>query len=1052
MALHGSSTRRRSRRTPLPAGTALALLLMLALLAPMAGAVTVPAGFEDQAVAKVSAPTAFAFTPDGRILITSKRGALRVYRNGALKAAPAIDLAAKLCEEKERGLLGVAVDPAFAANRFVYLYYTFKKHGVCDVNTARVPVNRLSRFVLRDDDVVDPASETVLLDNIASTDGIHNAGDVHFGRDGMLYVSVGDGGCDYLLRSDPPDCGSRNPTARAENVLLGKVLRITPTGGIPADNPFRGTDSARCNTGPTTSGKRCQETFAWGLRNPYRLAFDPNAAGTRFFIGDVGQDAWEEIDEGRAGADYGWNVREGHCVTKSTTDCGPPPAGMTNPVHDYPHSSGCSAVTAGAFVPNGLWPAAYDNTYLYGDFVCGKIVRLTPRSGGGFTTADIVTGLGSSSITGMAFGPAGPTRALYYTNFLNGGELRRIVLTSGNRAPVARAAATPTSGPVPLTVAFSSAGSSDPDGDALSYDWDFGDGSARAATAAPSHTYAAAGTFTATLVVRDGRGGQASASVRIDAGNRPPAPVIDAPADGALFRVGEVLTLQGHATDPEDGALPASALSWTVVKHHNTHVHPFLDPTTGNDVRIPPGPDPEDLEAVTSSYLEIRLTATDSKGLTTTVTRNVLPHVVDVRLATSPTGLRLEVNGAPLTAPATVRSWEGYGLGVNAPSQSAGGSAYTFASWSDGGPAAHTIVTPAAAATYTATFSAAPAAALFADGFETGDLSRWTGGTGLAVQGQHVFAGAFAARGASTGSPTWAYRQLSAAASDVSYSMRFRVASQGANNVSLAKLRTAAGGPVLAVYRGSSGRLGVINETGPASRTSAAAVSAGAWHLLRVRARVNGASGQTQVFLDGAELAELGRTESLGTTPIGRVQLGDNQSGRTYDVAFDDVEVTGAGGGGTTTRTFGATADARVQEATPGLNLGGSTFLKAEGGVDPDVESYLKFDLTGLAGTVRSARLRVFATAGTVDGPAVYTTSSGWTERGITWSNRPARSSPRDDKGAIAAGAFAEFDVTPFVTGNGTVAFALATGSADAVDLSSREAAGNRPELVVTTG
>jgi glucose/arabinose dehydrogenase len=680
-------------------------MLMLALMAPVAPAVVVPGGFEDQAVAKVSGPTAFAFTPDGRILVTGKRGALWVIRDGALRPAPAIDLAARLCDQKERGLSGVAVDPGFAVNRFIYLYYTFRKHGGCDFNTARAPVNRLSRFALGADDAVDPASETVLLDDIASTDGIHNAGDLHFGRDGLLYVSVGDGGCDNLLASDPPDCGSRNPTARRLNVLNGKVLRITASGAIPDANPFRGSGSARCNAGPAAPGQRCQETFAWGLRNPYRLAFDPNAAGTRFFISDVGQDSWEEIDEGIAGADYGWNVREGPCRTKSTTDCGPPPAGMTNPVFDYPHSSGCTAVTAGAFVPNGVWPAAYDGTYLYGDFVCGKIVRLTPRSGGGFTAADVVTGLGTSSITGMGFGPAGSTAALYYTNFLNGGELRRIVLRSGNRSPAARATATPTSGALPLAVAFSGAGSSDPDGDALSYDWDFGDGSAGATGAAPSHTYATAGAFTATLTVRDGRGGQARASVRIDAGNRPPAPVIDGPGADLRFRVGEVLTLRGHATDPEDGVLPASALTWTVIKHHNTHTHPFLEPTTGNDLPLPPAPDPEDLEAVTASSLEIRLTATDAHGLTATVTRTVLPHVVDLRFATAPAGLRLEVNGTPVAAPATVRSWEGYGVSVNAPDQGAGGRAYAFASWSDGGAAAHTIVTPAAPAAYTAVFA-----------------------------------------------------------------------------------------------------------------------------------------------------------------------------------------------------------------------------------------------------------------------------------------------------------------------------------------------------------
>src|SRR5205085_12326353 len=127
------------------------------------------------------------------------------------------------------------------------------------------------------------------------------------------------------------------------SILNGKILRITKAGDIPLGNPFQDADSARCNAaGHTDAGKKCQETFAWGLRNPYRISFDPNTPGTttRFFINDVGQATWEEIDEAVAGADYGWNVREGHCATGSPTDCGPPPAGMTNPVYDYAHTSG----------------------------------------------------------------------------------------------------------------------------------------------------------------------------------------------------------------------------------------------------------------------------------------------------------------------------------------------------------------------------------------------------------------------------------------------------------------------------------------------------------------------------------------------------------------------------------------------------------------------------------------------------------------------------------------------------------------------------------------
>ncbi|HEY6400598.1 MAG TPA: PQQ-dependent sugar dehydrogenase, partial [Blastocatellia bacterium] len=182
----------------------------------------------------------------------------------------------------------------------------------------------------------------------------------------------------------------------------------------------------------TTPGNSCQETFATGLRNPFRLAFDPNAAETRFFINDVGQGAWEEIDQGRPGADYGWNMREGPCANNSTTNCGQV-AGLTNPVFAYQHTNDCAArgvagnsITGGAFVPNGVWPSQFQGGYLFGEFVCGKIFILTPNASGGVTAGEFLTGLGSGSAVTMIFGPFQNTQALYYTTYAEGGQVRRI--------------------------------------------------------------------------------------------------------------------------------------------------------------------------------------------------------------------------------------------------------------------------------------------------------------------------------------------------------------------------------------------------------------------------------------------------------------------------------------------------------------------------------------------------------------------------------------------------------------------------------------------------
>ena len=252
----------------------------------------VPTRREDALVANIGAPTAIAFAPDGRLLITTQGGQLRVYQNGNLLATPALDLSSRVCSNSERGLLGVAVDPDFTNNNFIYLYYTFNKSLTCPTGqptNALNPVNRVSRFILGSGNVVVPGSEIVLVDNILSPNGNHNGGDLQFGKDGFLYIGVGDGGADYAGDSGG---GGANDAARDRHVLLGKILRITRDGDIPPTNPFQGANSARCNTtGMTMAGNWCQETFAWGLRNPFRLAFDPNAAGTRFFINDVGQSA-----------------------------------------------------------------------------------------------------------------------------------------------------------------------------------------------------------------------------------------------------------------------------------------------------------------------------------------------------------------------------------------------------------------------------------------------------------------------------------------------------------------------------------------------------------------------------------------------------------------------------------------------------------------------------------------------------------------------------------------------------------------------------------------
>ena len=181
---------------------------------------------------------------------------------------------------------------------------------------------------------------------------------------------------------------------------------------------------------------------------------------------------------------------------------------------------------------------------------------------------------------------------------------------------------------------------------------------------------------------------------------------------------------------------------------------------------------------------------------------------------------------------------------------------------------------------------------LFSDGFESGTMGAWTSNTGMQVQQAQVFDGNWSARMTSTGAQTFAYDQLSSTYTEVSYTVAVKVVSQGANNVYVLKLRTATGSSIGGLYLTSASALALRNDVSSASTTSGAVVTPGVWHTIELHAVVGGAaSSLTEVWLDGVKVDALTTTTSLGSTAIGRVQLGENSTGRTYDVAFDDVQV-----------------------------------------------------------------------------------------------------------------------------------------------------------------
>jgi len=315
-------------------------------------AATLPTGFSETQIANgLSSPTAMDLAPDGRIFVCLQGGQLRVIKNGALLPTPFVSLTVD--SAVERGLLGVAFDPNFASNNFVYVYYTVPGDPAH---------NRISRFTANGDVAV-PGSEFVLmdLDNLSGA-GNHNGGAIHFGPDGKLYVAVGD--------------NANRANSQTFSNRLGKILRINSDGSIPADNPFFN----------TAQGAN-RSIWALGLRNPFTFAFQPGT--TRMFINDVGESTWEEINDGIAGSNYGWGICEGACS--------PPNANFRDPLFQYAHGStstqGCAIVGGGFYNPTTTqFPATYVGKYFFADLCNGWIRLFDPANN---TATDFASGVSS---------------------------------------------------------------------------------------------------------------------------------------------------------------------------------------------------------------------------------------------------------------------------------------------------------------------------------------------------------------------------------------------------------------------------------------------------------------------------------------------------------------------------------------------------------------------------------------------------------------------------------------------------------------------------------
>jgi len=302
----------------------------------------------------LSVPTAVAFLPDGRMLVTEKGGALKLVQGGSATTLTTLDV----CTASEMGLLGIAIDPAYDANGFVYLYRTKPAPplppGDCSSSTGRF--NQVVRVTMSGSTVV-PGSLSELLTGIRTDGGNHDGGTLRIGPDGKLWVSVGDTG----LGDGGPPGASTNPYAQDKNALEGKILRLELDGSPAAGNPFIGQPGTR------------PEVYAYGLRNPFRMGFDPQTG--RLWAGDVGQSTIEEIDVVQAGGNYAWP----HCEGTLPTGCQQP--GDIDPVFEYPHSGAGAlgrSVTGGAFAGPSF--GSYGGQYFFGDYTESKLYRAVPNA------------------------------------------------------------------------------------------------------------------------------------------------------------------------------------------------------------------------------------------------------------------------------------------------------------------------------------------------------------------------------------------------------------------------------------------------------------------------------------------------------------------------------------------------------------------------------------------------------------------------------------------------------------------------------------------------
>ena len=1076
------------------------------------------------------------------------------------------DLRTQVHNYWDRGVEGLALHPNFPATPYVYVYYvadapiggTAPRWGTAGATSDSCPTppggtgdgcvvsGRISRLTASGNTMT--GSEHVLLNDWCQQYPSHAGGGIAFGADGYLYFTGGEGAAwhfaDYGQDGDPTNpCGDPPggvgvqqtiPTAqggrfRSQDLrtpgdptgLSGSLIRIDPiTGDAAPGNPLAG-----------NSDPNARRILAYGLRNPFRMAIRPGTNDV--YVADVGGGYWEEIDRVQAGTDpvrnFGWPCYEGgthadgsvYAKKLASWDamnldmCESLYADGTSaaPYWAYEHDvaltdtdncdPGGNSISGIEFYPSagGSFPASFEGSLFFADYSreCIWVMKKGTNGLPDPTKIEMFANLGIYPVD-LKVGPGGD---LFFVDIAFG-QIRRISYTgSNNRAPVARIQASPTYGAAPLEVGFDASGSTDPDGDALTYAWDLdGDGEYDDSTEEfPRQTYSA-GAHEVGLRVTDTQGASHSDTVTINSGETPPSVSIDSPSAAFKWHVGETINFSGSATDDQDGPLPPSALSWTLVLNHcitvdACHSHPVQDyPGVSGGSFV--GPDHG-----YPSHLLLQVTATDSHGLTDSKTVRLDPQTVNLTLDSQPAGLSVTVDEKTAAAPLSHEAIVGATTTISAESpQTVGSTYYGFGSWSDGKAQSHEITAPSTDTTYTATFDQLTKLTLnpVADArveeanpttaYGTQNKLRVDGGADPDIESYLRFNVSGVADGTvvaaklrlssltdtidgptlrSAGN-TWTEstvnwstrptagatviddREAIAANNSVEYNVKPLVGGDG--TVTFGLLPASSDGldfasreyadatkrPVLELLVSTSDH---VAPTAPAG-LDAHAVDARRVDLSWTPASDNRGVTNYEIYRDGQLLTTTGNVTSFSDTTV-QPQTTYEYTVKALDAAGNRSPASNAASATTpaaplTTLTFSPVADTRVEDGMPNSNFGTSTKLQAGGGV-PKRESYLRFQTAGITGPVVSATLRMTSTTdGTKDGPALYGAGGGWNETELAWNNRPSHdATAADDVAGIPKGTVAVYNARSLVNGNGSINMALISTFNDNVDFGSRE-------------